>query len=87
MTMKIPFLPSFKYNHMQLRLLFLNLTRFHYERLALPLKHKNTSWLVMTGVVTPSFEANLNSHSMCAQESSFHTHHTENGYRITNVSI
>jgi hypothetical protein len=24
---------------------------------------------------------------MCAQESSLHTYHTENGYRITNVSI
>jgi hypothetical protein len=85
--MEILFLPSFKYNHMQLRLLFINLTRFHYERLVVPLKLKNTSRLVMTGVVTPSFEANLNSHSMCAQESSFHTYHTENGYRITNVSI
>jgi hypothetical protein len=24
---------------------------------------------------------------MCAQESSLHTYHTENGYRITNVTI
>jgi hypothetical protein len=24
---------------------------------------------------------------MCAQESSFHTYHIENGYRITNVTI
>jgi hypothetical protein len=29
----------------------------------------------------------LNAHSTCAQESSFHTNHTENGYRITNVTI
>jgi hypothetical protein len=25
--------------------------------------------------------------SMCAQESSLHTYHTENGYKITNVSV
>jgi hypothetical protein len=24
---------------------------------------------------------------MCAQESSFHTYHTENGYKITNITI
>jgi hypothetical protein len=34
-----------------------------------------------------SFKPKLNAHSMCAQESSLHTYHTENGYRITNVSI
>jgi hypothetical protein len=28
-----------------------------------------------------------NAHSMCAQESSLHTYHTENGYRITNATI
>jgi hypothetical protein len=38
-------------------------------------------------VVTPSFKAKPNAHSMCAQESSFHTYHLENRYRITNVSI
>jgi hypothetical protein len=37
--------------------------------------------------VTPGFKAKLNAHSMCAQESSLHTYHTENGYRITNVII
>jgi hypothetical protein len=37
--------------------------------------------------VTPDFKAKPNAHSMCAQESSFHTYHTENGYKITNVSI
>jgi hypothetical protein len=26
-------------------------------------------------------------HSICAQESSLHIYHTENGYRITNVTI
>jgi hypothetical protein len=29
----------------------------------------------------------MNAHSMCAQESSLHTYHTKNGYRITNVRI
>jgi hypothetical protein len=38
-------------------------------------------------IVTPSFKAKPNAHSMCAQESSFHTCRTENGYRITNASI
>jgi hypothetical protein len=37
--------------------------------------------------VTPGFNAKLNAHSMCAQESSFHTYRTENKYRIINVSI
>jgi hypothetical protein len=37
--------------------------------------------------VTPSFKAKPNTHSMCAQESSLHTYHTENGYRIINVTI
>jgi hypothetical protein len=37
--------------------------------------------------VTPSFKAKLNAHSMCAQESSLHTYHIENGYRITSVTI
>jgi hypothetical protein len=37
--------------------------------------------------VTPGFKAKPNAHSICAQESSFHTYHTENRYRITNVSI
>jgi hypothetical protein len=33
------------------------------------------------------FKAKPNAHSMCTQESSLHTYRTENGYRITNVSI
>jgi alpha-N-acetylglucosamine transferase len=37
--------------------------------------------------VTPNFKLKLNAHSMCAQESSLHTYRTENGYRITNVTI
>jgi hypothetical protein len=37
--------------------------------------------------VTPGFKAKLNAHSMCAEESSLHTYRTENGYKITNVSI
>jgi hypothetical protein len=35
----------------------------------------------------PVFKPKPNAHSMCAQESSLHTYHTENGYRITNVTI
>jgi hypothetical protein len=35
----------------------------------------------------PVFKPKPNAHSMCAQESSLHTYHTENGDRITNVSI
>jgi hypothetical protein len=50
MTLEILFLPLFKYNLMQLRFLLRNLTRFHYEHLVLILKHKNTSWLVMSSV-------------------------------------
>jgi hypothetical protein len=38
-------------------------------------------------VVTPSFKAKPNAHSMCAQESSLHIYHTEYGYKITNVLI
>ncbi len=37
--------------------------------------------------VYPVFKPKSNAHSMCAQESSLHTYHTENGYRITNVTI
>jgi hypothetical protein len=37
--------------------------------------------------VTPNFKAKPNAHSMCAQESSLHIYHIENGYRITNVTI
>jgi hypothetical protein len=33
------------------------------------------------------FKPKPNAHSMCAQESSLHTYRTENGDRITNVSI
>jgi hypothetical protein len=38
-------------------------------------------------LVTPDFKAKLNAHSMCAQELSFHTYRTENGYKIINVTI
>jgi hypothetical protein len=37
--------------------------------------------------VTPGSKAELIAHSMCAQKSSLHTYRTENGYRITNVTI
>jgi hypothetical protein len=37
--------------------------------------------------VTPGFNIKSNAHSMCAQRSSLHTYHTENGYRITNIII
>jgi hypothetical protein len=37
--------------------------------------------------VTPGFNAKLNAHSMCAQESSLHTYRIKNGYIITNVTI
>jgi hypothetical protein len=37
--------------------------------------------------VTPDFKVKPNAHSMCAQESSLHTYHTENGYKIINDSI
>jgi hypothetical protein len=37
-------------------------------------------------VVTPDFKAKQNAHSMCVQESSFHTYHIKNGYRIANVT-
>jgi hypothetical protein len=35
----------------------------------------------------PVFKPKPNAHSMCAQESSLHTYHTENGDIIANVSI
>jgi hypothetical protein len=35
----------------------------------------------------PVFKSKPNAHSVCAQESSLHTYHTENGYTITNVTI
>jgi hypothetical protein len=50
--MEFPFLPSFKYNLIQLRFLLRNLKRFHHEHLVLMLKLKNTSWLAMSGVRT-----------------------------------
>jgi hypothetical protein len=34
----------------------------------------------------PVFKRKTNAHSMCAQESGLHTYHTENGYRITNIT-
>jgi hypothetical protein len=37
--------------------------------------------------VTPGFMAKPNAQSVCVQESSLHTYHTENGYRITNAII
>jgi hypothetical protein len=37
--------------------------------------------------VTLGFKAKVNAHSMCAQESSLYAYYSENGYRITNVSI
>jgi hypothetical protein len=39
-----------KWNLMQLRFLFRNLTRFHHECLVLILKLEITSWLVMSGI-------------------------------------
>jgi hypothetical protein len=36
---------------------------------------------------TSDFKTKPNAHSMCAQESSFHTYRIENGYRITNDTI
>jgi hypothetical protein len=38
-------------------------------------------------LVILDFKTNPNTHSMCDQESSFHTYRTTNGYRITNVTI
>jgi hypothetical protein len=40
-----------------------------------------------TTVSHPVFKSKVNAHSMCAQESSLHTYHIENGYKITNVTI
>jgi hypothetical protein len=37
--------------------------------------------------IIPGFKTQMSTHSMCAQESSLHIYHSENGYRITNVSI
>jgi hypothetical protein len=36
--------------------------------------------------VTPGFKAKSNAQHMCAQESSLHTYHTENRYKVTNVT-
>jgi hypothetical protein len=41
----------------------------------------------MEEVSHPVFKPKLNAHSMCAQESGLHTYRTDNGYRITNVSV
>jgi hypothetical protein len=35
----------------------------------------------------PVFKPKLNAHSMCDQESSLQIYRTENGYRLTNVTI
>jgi hypothetical protein len=59
-----------------------------HSDLACSAEVSRTQWpLLHLVVVTPGFKAKPNAHSMCAQESSFHTYHIENGYRITNVSI
>jgi hypothetical protein len=50
MTMEFSIFALFKCNLMQIRFLFRNLTMFHHERLELTLKHKNSSWLVMSSV-------------------------------------
>jgi hypothetical protein len=36
---------------------------------------------------TSNFKAKSNAHSMCAQEPRLHTYRTENGHKITNVTI
>jgi hypothetical protein len=36
--------------------------------------------------VTPDLMAKSNAHSMCAQELSLHAYHTENEYKIPNVT-
>jgi hypothetical protein len=41
---------------------------------------------VLAGVI-PGFKAKMNTHSMCAQESSFNTYCIENWYKIINVTI
>jgi hypothetical protein len=43
--------------------------------------------LCQTVLSHPFFKPKPNADSMCAQESSLHTYHTENGYKITNVTI
>jgi hypothetical protein len=50
MTLEFSISALVKYNLMQLRFLFKNLTRFHYEHLVPILKLENTSWLVMSGI-------------------------------------
>jgi hypothetical protein len=37
--------------------------------------------------VTLGFKTKPNAHSMCPQESSFHTYRTENGYKIKKFTI
>jgi hypothetical protein len=49
-------------------------------------ERQTASHLAQGKHVTPSFKVKPNAYSMCAQESSLHTYHTENGYKITNVS-
>jgi hypothetical protein len=48
----------------------------------MPVRKLNSS-----SAVTLSFKAKPNAHSMCTQELSLHIYHTENKYRITNVTI
>jgi hypothetical protein len=43
--------------------------------------------LTWNASVPPGFMAKPSAHSMCVQESSLHTYHTENGCRITNVIV
>jgi hypothetical protein len=49
----------------------------------------NTSSETSVGTLLshPIFKPKPNAYSMCAQESSLHTYHTKNGYRITNIVI
>jgi hypothetical protein len=50
MTSEFSIFAVVKYNLMQLRFLFKNLTRFHHEQLMLILKLEITSWLAMSGI-------------------------------------
>jgi hypothetical protein len=45
-------------------------------------ERQTASHLAQGKHVTPSFKVKPNAYSMCAQESSLHTYHTENGYKI-----
>jgi hypothetical protein len=47
----------------------------------------DSSGLCPVDLSYPVLRPKPSTHSMCAQKSSLHTYHTENGYRITNVTI